>query len=372
MYLTLIEWRQDVEIKGKDVVVIGNGCSACQIVPTIAPEVKSLTQIARSRQSVLRRPPVPEFAVLTFLLRYVPGVLFCFRAAVFFIAESFFKISDIKRGASMRKSLLKDTISYTEEIAPKRYWDMLKPDFDLGAKRRIFDSGYLASLHSENVELIHDGIKEFKAQSVVTESGREIPADVVVMSTGFRVQECESPVSFMNCYRASEAYHFCFCQSRNPILVLFPLNIINGKGESLRDRFKSTNVSNYQGSLINPSFFCNFTADLLRLMSTATCYHDFPNLFTLMGANSATGHSSVIFTSECQINLILRLVKPILAKLTSDAKIVGPSPSVTVKAESEAAYMVKLRSEMKKKVWEKDGGVVSFYDLIVCCISEVI
>ena len=38
-------WDHSVNVKGKNVVVIGNGCSATQIVPQIAPLVKQLTQV---------------------------------------------------------------------------------------------------------------------------------------------------------------------------------------------------------------------------------------------------------------------------------------------------------------------------------------
>ena len=54
--------------------MVGNGCSAAQILPEIVKDVKSVTQIARSRQSIIRRIPVPDGAVWRFLLRYVPGV----------------------------------------------------------------------------------------------------------------------------------------------------------------------------------------------------------------------------------------------------------------------------------------------------------
>jgi cation diffusion facilitator CzcD-associated flavoprotein CzcO len=37
-------WDWSVDLKGKDVIVVGNGCSATQFVPEIAKEVKTLTQ----------------------------------------------------------------------------------------------------------------------------------------------------------------------------------------------------------------------------------------------------------------------------------------------------------------------------------------
>jgi hypothetical protein len=76
-----------------------------------------------------------------------------------------------------------------------------------------------------------------------------------------------------------------------------------------------------------------------------------------MGPNSATGHSSVIFTSEAQITMILKLIKPILASPTMTKPVY-----ISVKKEAEVAYMAKLRNQMKAKVWEKDGGVSWYVD----------
>ncbi|KAF2867214.1 hypothetical protein BDV95DRAFT_622451 [Massariosphaeria phaeospora] len=39
----------------------------------------------------------------------------------------------------------------------------------------------------------------------------------------------------------------------------------------------------------------------------------FPSFFMLMGPDSVTGHLSVIYTVECQINFGLRLLAPILS-----------------------------------------------------------
>lgn len=68
------QWDHSVDIKGKDVVIVGNGCSAAQIVPEIVNEVGSLTQIARSKQSVIRRPLAPDSAAVHFCKKYIPGV----------------------------------------------------------------------------------------------------------------------------------------------------------------------------------------------------------------------------------------------------------------------------------------------------------
>ena len=43
------QWRHDISLQGKNVVVVGNGCSATQIVPKIAVEAESITQFIRSQ-----------------------------------------------------------------------------------------------------------------------------------------------------------------------------------------------------------------------------------------------------------------------------------------------------------------------------------
>ncbi|SCZ87860.1 BZ3500_MvSof-1268-A1-R1_Chr2-3g05328 [Microbotryum saponariae] len=310
------QWNFDVSLKNKDVVMVGNGCSAAQIVPEIADEVKSLTQIARSRQSIIRRPLAPDNTLVHWAKKYIPGFAWVLRTIIFLIMERMFRVSDVKRGAKDRDYLLKDTKKYIREVAPEKYWDALEPDpspsfastadFDIAAKRRVFDSGYYAALNNPKVDLVQDdALESVKGDTVTTKNGRKFKADVIVLCTGFKVHD-----------------------------YLFPVKIYNSEGVSLQDRLRDNKVSVYQG----------------------TCVADFPNLFWLMGPNTATGHSSVIFTSEAQITMMRKLIKPILSQLKPSTNG-EPAPTVEVTPAAQEQYSKKIRNEMKKKVWEKDGGV---------------
>ncbi|GAA6009379.1 hypothetical protein JCM11491_004299 [Sporobolomyces phaffii] len=305
------QWDHSVDIKGKDVVIVGNGCSAAQIVPEIVKDCKSVTQIARSRQSILRRIPVPDAWFLRFLMRWVPGLAWFVRAMIFFVMESHFKIVDVQKGEKTRQAVVKDTVNYIHETAPQKYWEVLKPDFDIAAKRRVFDSGYYKALHSENMELIADDVvTEAKGNTVYTKNGRKVKADVIVLATGFRVMD-----------------------------FLFPLKIYNSEGVQLQHQLNNNGVKNFQSTAVS----------------------GFPNFFWLMGPQSATGHSSVLFTSECQITLMFRLIKPIVDQLRKPQLLI-PAPYVEVTKKAEDEFMANIRAEMKKKVWEKDGGVSWYVD----------
>ena len=84
----------------------------------------------------------------------------------------------------------------------------------------------------------------------------------------------------------------------------------------------------------------------------------FPNFFILMGPNSVTGHLSVIYTVECQINFTLRLLDPIFKSLPSYQsrsfipQVLTPSPAtVEVKPEAAIADSQWIQAAAKKLVW---------------------
>lgn len=82
-----------------------------------------------------------------------------------------------------------------------------------------------------------------------------------------------------------------------------------------------------------------------------------------MGPNTVTGHLSVIYTVECQINFTLRLLTPILTSLPShrsrsvlpasiSSLLAGPTPSsVEVRPEAAARDFEWTQREAKKLVW---------------------
>jgi hypothetical protein len=53
-------WRHDISLKGKKIVVIGNGCSATQFIPEIAPEADTVTQFIRSQHVIIIHVPATD------------------------------------------------------------------------------------------------------------------------------------------------------------------------------------------------------------------------------------------------------------------------------------------------------------------------
>lgn len=66
-----------------------------------------------------------------------------------------------------------------------------------GCKRRIFDPGYLENLHSPKVELVPEGIKKITETGIISSSGVQDDFDVIVLATGFKVQQFLTPMEII-------------------------------------------------------------------------------------------------------------------------------------------------------------------------------
>lgn len=179
------QWRHDVDLTDKKVVLIGNGCSAAQIVPAIKDQVQHVTQFARSKHWIVPTADISNSKTLQRLFTYIPGFLIFTRFAVFLYMENQMRgFYMTKAAAAFRRYKSAVAERYMRETAPEKYHDMLIPDFELGCKRRIFDPGYLKSLHSESVTLRADPIEEVTPNGIRSKDGYT-EADVIVLATGF-------------------------------------------------------------------------------------------------------------------------------------------------------------------------------------------
>jgi cation diffusion facilitator CzcD-associated flavoprotein CzcO len=77
----------------------------------------------------------------------------------------------------------------------------------------------------------------------------------------------------------------------------------------------------------------------------------FPNLFLLIGPNTALGHNSMVYIIESQITYVLQA----LALLRRD-----PDAVLEARPEAQAAYDGALQHDMSRSVW-MTGGCASYY-----------
>lgn len=190
-------WDHSFDTRGKRVAVVGNGCSGAQIMPHLADSAASVVQFQRSPQWINDRPN-PKFSkTQKWLFRNVPLYGRAFRYRVWKNTDALHTLylTGSEELDKQRADAQKEAEAYMRSTAPAKYLDMLIPKFPLGYKRRVFDPGYLACLHKNNVELTTERVQGFTETGLVTSSQRQLDFDAVVLSTGFKIQEFLSPIS---------------------------------------------------------------------------------------------------------------------------------------------------------------------------------
>jgi len=212
-------WRYDVDLKDKDVIVVGTGCSAAQFVPKLTKEygAKSVTQLMRS-------PPwvVPRMKGLggdktweewsPFLCTYIPGFAKTIRFLIAAGAEydwRLFGSGDYHE--KERKKLEKELLTHMKKTVPKKYHEILTPDYGVGCKRRIFDATWFPGLNDPNIELTTLPLTSIAENSVTLGPGRTypdpkvttssapthevtLPADIIILANGFEVVKWLHPL----------------------------------------------------------------------------------------------------------------------------------------------------------------------------------
>lgn len=172
--------------------MIGNSCSATQFVPVMSSgpgNVRKMVQFNRQSHWLAERPNPEYSALFRFILRWISGVLRAYRAYLYGMQEKDFSGFHLESGQTLRKDWAEAAGKYIRENSPAEYEDALVSKTAIGCKRRVMDTDYLACLHQENVELVHDDpIDHIQPTGLVTKSGREVRADAIVLANGFETQ----------------------------------------------------------------------------------------------------------------------------------------------------------------------------------------
>ncbi|OQD67603.1 hypothetical protein PENPOL_c003G04081 [Penicillium polonicum] len=318
-------WNDQIDLKDKNVIMVGSGCSAAQVVPELAkPEanVRSITQLMRAPPWVQPDTIPPEYLPLyekwsPRLMAHVPGLASFMRRVIFLMLEKGFydMFADTAWGRRVRPQREKKFLDYMRQLAPEEYHEILTPNYSLGCKRRIIDGTWYRSLNAPNVELTTQPLAKVNAKSVTLGLGRhypphksddavevrEIPADVIIMANGFETNQW-----------------------------LHPLKVIGREGKDLEEVWAERGGAQaYQGIAMD----------------------SFPNFFILFGPNTATGHTSVIFATENAVNYSLKFIKPILN---------GHVSSYEVMEGAEREWTRQVQDALQKSVFRR-GACSSWY-----------
>ncbi|GAA2171378.1 flavin-containing monooxygenase [Actinomadura napierensis] len=189
-------WDHGHDLTGRTVAVIGNGASAVQFVPRIAPRTARLTVFQREPQWVGwkwdRRYP----RLRTALNRRFPALQRLSRLAVFVWFEALLNPMLIAPRARRLLSAHVRALCRTTlwSVRDRRLRERLVPSYELGCKRVLISSDYYRALDLPQVDVVTSAVVGATRDGLVTGDGREHPADTVVFGTGFRTRDFVAPM----------------------------------------------------------------------------------------------------------------------------------------------------------------------------------
>ena len=178
-------WPTDIDLAGKQVVVIGSGATAATLVPAIAGECEHVTMLQRSPTYFVSRPNVNEVADM---LRSL-------------------EIPEEWTHEIVRRKALQDQAMITQLSFDEPEW--LRTEL-LNAVRAELPEGYDVDTHftpkyrpwQQRLAMVPDGdlfkgisaglasvvtdeIETFNQSGILLKSGQQLDADVIVTATGF-------------------------------------------------------------------------------------------------------------------------------------------------------------------------------------------
>ncbi len=252
-------WNHDVDLRGRNVAVVGTGASAIQIIPAIAPLVGGLTVHQRTPPWIFPRNdrPISErrkraYARAPVLQRMVRGAVSSMRGV---LLAGFI---DARAERLLRRLALRYLRASVKDPALRA---KLTPGYAVGCKRILMSDDYYAALQRDNVELVVDGVSEVRERSIVDGAGVARDVDVIVLATGFRVTD--PPMA---------------------------RTVFGRDGRTLKERWGDTPFAH-----------------------VGTTIPGFPNFFLLQGPNTGLGHTSVLTMIEAQLDHVVDAVGHIAA-----------------------------------------------------------
>jgi cation diffusion facilitator CzcD-associated flavoprotein CzcO len=294
------EWDHDVDLTDKRVAVIGTGASAIQIVPGIVGEVAQLQLYQRTPPWVVPRPNkrFPRWVKTAF--SYVPGLRLGVRTGIYWFLEGALGYGMTRRPELLRGVEAVGRWNIRHNVKDKELRRRLTPTYRAGCKRILYSPDYYQAVADPKTALITDRITRVTPTGIVTADGSEHAVDVIVLATGFHV---------------IDSYTY--------------FDIKGPDGEDLVDRWNRDGLAAHRGIAVA----------------------GMPNLFFLLGPNTALGHTSVVIMIESQIRYVAQAIAAVDER---GAQALAPS------AAAQRWYNEQLQHDLAGSVWNT-GGCRSWY-----------
>ena len=291
-------WNASANLRDKRIVAIGTGASAAQYVPPVAEMAAHLTVVQRSPNWMIPRKDFEFSRAWQLAFAWFPPLRWLFRLYIYLRNELNFRAMKKPGGVIARATEKAARQHLQEQVTDAELRAALTPDYPVGCKRILIASDYYPALMRENVDLVTERVARVHQTGVEFESGRRVPAEVIIWGTGF------DTASFV-----------------------MPIDVTGRGGRRLEDEWVD-GAEGYKGTLVS----------------------GFPNMAVLYGPNTNLGHNSIIYMAERQMDYVMKLVRTVLGR---DLRFADVRPEV------QARWNEKIQRRLGKTVWA--AGCDSWY-----------
>jgi len=179
-------WPDDLDWRGKRVVVIGSGATAVTLVPALAAEAAHVTMVQRSPGYVFAVPS--RDAISAALLRVLPArvVYGLARRRNIFLQRTMYKAA--MRWPARVRSVLLGMVH--RRLGAAGSMADFTPSYDPWTQRMCVlpDGDLFDAMAAGKASIVTGAVGSFDANGVRLASGEAIAADIVVSATGFNLQ----------------------------------------------------------------------------------------------------------------------------------------------------------------------------------------
>ena len=180
-------WPKDIDLKGKQVIVIGSGATAATLVPNIADDCAHVTMLQRSPTYFIPARNANDLADQLRKLEVDAAWIHEIVRRRILHDQSEFTRRSFEEPEKVKAELLAGVRAY---LGPDNDIDThFTPSYRPWRQRIAFvpDGDLFRGIRSGKASVVTGEIERFTEKGILLKSGKELPADIIVTATGFHL-----------------------------------------------------------------------------------------------------------------------------------------------------------------------------------------
>jgi monooxygenase len=179
-------WDTSLDYTNKRIVIIGSGATAITMVPELAKKAQKVTMLQRSPTYIANLPS--EDKIANFLKKILPANTAhkAIRRKNVLFSIAFYQLAR-KFPNFVKKMLLGDIKKYLGDKYDERHY---LPHYKPWDQRLcvVPDNDFFIAIKTDKAEIVTDTIKSFNATGILTNSGKQLDADIIITATGLAIK----------------------------------------------------------------------------------------------------------------------------------------------------------------------------------------